>query len=297
MDDTGEAAHLARDEVRRRIAGDLLDLVAEPLHRPVRVTRAAIDDARDVGHQRAQQHLAGAQPRRPQPADDTRGQHLGLERDPHDVIGTGVQRRTQLRRGLQRCSQDDVHGRQQRIAAKRAHQRATARDIGDHDLRRMTRNRAERLRDVGDLHDRQPGLRQHRPRVRADMTDADHHDRRAVARHSSNDRIAPRATDVAPAPRGRPLDLRPDACHRDDRNRSRHRRATPHGGRPGEHPHERTRPRGGASPPAQPCPCRCALRRTAVRAARSSRGASAPLTAATGRLSRSAISAWLNCPK
>ena len=239
MDDTGEAPHPARDEIRRRVTGDLLDLAAEPLHRPIRVTRTAIDDARNVGHQRAQQHLAGTQPRRPQAAADTRGQHLGLERDPHHVIGAGVQRRTQLGGGLERRGQDDVHGRQPRIAAKRAHQRAAARDIGDHDLRRMTGNRSERLRHVVDGHDRQPGLRQHRPRIRADIADADHHDRRAAARHAVQrpDR-APRDRS-APAPRGRPLDLGPAARHRDDRNRSRPRRATSHGGRPGERPHGR----------------------------------------------------------
>jgi len=40
------------DEVLRRIARDALDLVADQVHRPIRVERAAVDRARDVLRER-----------------------------------------------------------------------------------------------------------------------------------------------------------------------------------------------------------------------------------------------------
>jgi hypothetical protein len=49
MDDTRERAHAAADELGGRVAGDGLDLVAQELHGPVAVGRAAVDGPGHVG--------------------------------------------------------------------------------------------------------------------------------------------------------------------------------------------------------------------------------------------------------
>jgi len=60
MDDAGKRPHRVADEVAGGIAGDRLDLVAQPVHRPIAVARAPIQGTRDVVHHRAQQRLVGA---------------------------------------------------------------------------------------------------------------------------------------------------------------------------------------------------------------------------------------------
>jgi hypothetical protein len=58
MDDAGEGADTVADEVRGRIAGDLLDRIAHELHRPLGIVRAAEDGAGDVGDERPEAFLA-----------------------------------------------------------------------------------------------------------------------------------------------------------------------------------------------------------------------------------------------
>ena len=61
MDDRVVAANLVVDEVARRIADEILDLAAHELDRPCRVVSAAIDDAGDVGDNRAEALLGVTQ--------------------------------------------------------------------------------------------------------------------------------------------------------------------------------------------------------------------------------------------
>ena len=65
MDHARKRALRAGDEVVRGVTGDPLDLVADPLHRPVRVARAAVHGAGDIRDERAHQRVAGAQASRP----------------------------------------------------------------------------------------------------------------------------------------------------------------------------------------------------------------------------------------
>ena len=58
VDDAGETPYAVLDEVRRRIPGDALDLVADHRHRPVAVECAAIDRARDVRDERSKLDIA-----------------------------------------------------------------------------------------------------------------------------------------------------------------------------------------------------------------------------------------------
>ena len=62
--DAQQGAAPALDEVRRRVARDALDLVADELDGVAAVPRRAVQDAGDVGHQRAQQVVARAVARR-----------------------------------------------------------------------------------------------------------------------------------------------------------------------------------------------------------------------------------------
>ncbi len=54
VDDARERSLLVPDEVRGRIAGDLLDRLADEVHRPVGVQLAAEDDARHIRDERAE---------------------------------------------------------------------------------------------------------------------------------------------------------------------------------------------------------------------------------------------------
>ena len=58
MDDAGERPHAVVDEVRRWITDELLDRVAQELHRPVGVDVAAEDGPRDVADEPAEPGLA-----------------------------------------------------------------------------------------------------------------------------------------------------------------------------------------------------------------------------------------------
>ena len=64
---------------------------------PVRIADAAIQRAGDVGHQRPQQRLVGAQTCRAQASRHARREHLRFERYADHVIGSGVERVAQLR--------------------------------------------------------------------------------------------------------------------------------------------------------------------------------------------------------
>ena len=61
MDDRCERPHAAPDEVRRRVARDRLDVVADELHVPVGVEVAPVHGARDVRQQGPEPFLAVAQ--------------------------------------------------------------------------------------------------------------------------------------------------------------------------------------------------------------------------------------------
>ena len=92
MDDAHDRPLRARDEVLRRVARDPLDLVADQRERVVGVPRRAVDRARDVDHQRAQQRVVGALLRRAH-AGARAGEQLGAREGPGQVVvGAGVQR-------------------------------------------------------------------------------------------------------------------------------------------------------------------------------------------------------------
>ena len=69
VDDAPERAARALDEVRRRIAGDPLDLVADHRHRPVGVERAAIDGAGNVRDDGGQLPVALVRLHAPRPTE------------------------------------------------------------------------------------------------------------------------------------------------------------------------------------------------------------------------------------
>ncbi len=58
VDDAGEGSGTVPNEVRRRMAGDALDLIADQCHRPVVVERAAIDRTGHVGDDRGKLDIA-----------------------------------------------------------------------------------------------------------------------------------------------------------------------------------------------------------------------------------------------
>ena len=187
MDHARERPHAVVDEVARRVAGDRLDLVADPVHRPVRVVSAAVHGTGDVPHQRAQPRLARPPLRRPEPGRDAREQDLRLERDAEDVVRPRVDRRAHLVRGAERGADHDVRRRELGLRAEPPRQpRAFAR-IGEHDVRAMLRERARRIIGRRDVEDRQTGARQHsrrRPRVPVE-THEQHRSRAAVPAGSS----------------------------------------------------------------------------------------------------------------
>ena len=92
MDDAPERALLAGDEVRRRIARDPLDLVADQLEREVRVPCRAVDGARHVDHQRAHDRVVGALLGGAQAGARPREQLGAGERAVQVVVGAGVER-------------------------------------------------------------------------------------------------------------------------------------------------------------------------------------------------------------
>ena len=82
----------AGDEVRGRVAGDPLDLVADQLEREVGVPGRAVDRAGHVGHQRAHERVVGALLGGAQ-AGARPGEQLGArERAVQVVVGAGVER-------------------------------------------------------------------------------------------------------------------------------------------------------------------------------------------------------------
>ena len=92
VDDAHQRPLGAGDEVRRRVAGDALDLVADQREREVRVPGRAVDRARDVDHQRAQERVVGALLGRVH-AGARAGEQLGAgERALDVVVGARVQR-------------------------------------------------------------------------------------------------------------------------------------------------------------------------------------------------------------
>ena len=93
VDDAHQRPLGAGDEVRRRVAGDALDLVADQREREVGVPGRAVDRARDVDHQRAQQRVVGALLGGAH-AGARAGEQLGAgERALDVVVGAGLQRR------------------------------------------------------------------------------------------------------------------------------------------------------------------------------------------------------------
>ena len=225
MLDARERPHRAADEVARGVAGHHLDLVAQPLHRPVEIARTAIEGAGDVVDQRAQQRLAGPQPRRAQSRRDAHGEHLRLERDAHDVIRSRVQRIAQhIRRG-EIGSDDDVDGGELGPRAHRARQRRRLPHAGHHDLGGAFGHRAERLGRRGESQDAEPGGGELGPRRVAELLQSEHEhvvpwldeagQRAGTARVGTR---GPRAPTRFTPPRGPPV-----VRHRDDHRTGRRR--------------------------------------------------------------------------
>ena len=101
VDDAHQRAPRAGDEVGRRVAGDALDLVADQRQRVVRMPGGAVDRARDVDHQRAQQRVVGALLGGAH-ARSGAGEQLGArERALDVVVGAGLEHR-RPRRGCRR---------------------------------------------------------------------------------------------------------------------------------------------------------------------------------------------------
>ena len=161
VDDAPQRALLAGDEVRRRVAGDALDLVADQLDREVRVPGRAVDRAGDVDHQRAHQRVVGALLRGAQ-AGAGAGQQLGArERPVQVVVGAGVER------GVRRALVGGDGERQQpcllelRVGAQRAadarHVEPGGLAVDDHEIGVVLGERGLCRLDVADGPDRVPG--------------------------------------------------------------------------------------------------------------------------------------------
>ena len=156
------------------IAGDRLDLVAQPVHRPIAVARAAIQGTGDVVHHRAQQRLVGAQARGAQSRRDAGHQDLGLERHAHHVVGSGVERSTQLIGRIQRGRHDDV-GRGQFGLAREPPASVTAAD-GAPAITTGIGTSGQRAQGAGDVIrplEADPGVHQHGPAVVMKLLQAD----------------------------------------------------------------------------------------------------------------------------
>ena len=93
VDDARQRPLRAGDEVRRRIARDPLDLVADQLQPVSGVPGGAVDRAGDVDHQRAHQRVVRALLRRPEAGAGAREQLAAGERAVQVVVGARVQRR------------------------------------------------------------------------------------------------------------------------------------------------------------------------------------------------------------
>ena len=145
------------DEVARRVADDVHDLVAQPLHRPVEVARAAVDRARDGVDERAQHRLARPQPRGAQAGGDAHRQHLGLERHAHHVVGARVERGAQLVGRVEVHAHDDVHVGEVGQRAGGLDQDRALVGVGEHDLRGAGGDERDRLGRLGHAVERQPG--------------------------------------------------------------------------------------------------------------------------------------------
>jgi hypothetical protein len=120
MDDREDRAVRAGQEVGRRVARDALDLVADQLERVPGVPGGAVDRARHVDHQRAQQGVVGALLGGAQ-AGPGAGQQLGArERAVQVVVGARVERR--VGRPAPRLDGDGQHPRllEARVLAQRA---------------------------------------------------------------------------------------------------------------------------------------------------------------------------------
>ena len=155
-----ERAHRVVDEVARGVADDLLDLVAQPLHRPVAVAQAAVDGARDAVDERAQHRLARPQARGAQAGRHAQGEHLGLERHAHDVIGAGVQRGAKLVGRLEVDEHDhvDVGHLGQRAGGLDQHRPLPG--VGEHDLGTAAVDQRDRLGRLGHAQQLEAGIRE-----------------------------------------------------------------------------------------------------------------------------------------
>ena len=105
MDERHVRADAVLDEVRGRIAGDPLDLVADEVHRPVRVERAPVDRARDVARQRPEQRRRVRRHERlghGARLDDPRPR-MGVSRGPPPRVTRDVTRRGSRCRYLRRA--------------------------------------------------------------------------------------------------------------------------------------------------------------------------------------------------
>ena len=93
MDDAEDRALGGRQEARRRVARDPLDLVADHLQHEVRVPAGAVDRAGDVLHQGPQQPVVTALLRGAQPRPRSRDQLRARERPVQVVVGARVEHR------------------------------------------------------------------------------------------------------------------------------------------------------------------------------------------------------------
>ena len=179
--DARERADRVADEVGGRVAGHRLDLVAQPLHRPVAVAGAAVDRARDAVDQRAQHRVVGPQAGGAQARRDAQDQHVGVERDAHDVVRPCVERIAQLVGRVEVDARDDVDARQLGPRPHGADQVRAVLRVDEHDLRRALLDDADGRAGIAGAQDAEAGREQHLPCRVADHVEADQQHRVALA--------------------------------------------------------------------------------------------------------------------
>ena len=174
MDDAQQRAPRAGDEVRRQVARDALDLVADELDDVPGVPRRAIDGSRDVEHQRPHEPVVGALARRAQAGAGAREQLAARERPVQVVVGAGGEGRV----GPAPLRGDGQHPRsvEARVGVQRAAEigrvEAARVAVDDDEVGRLLAQRRQRGLRVGRHARRVPGRAQ--PRVDLALGGADH---------------------------------------------------------------------------------------------------------------------------
>jgi hypothetical protein len=174
MDDAQQRAPRAGHEVRRQVARDALDLVADELHHVPGVPRRAVDRTGDVEHQRPHEPIVGALARRAQAGPGAGEQLAARERPVQVVVGAGGERRV----GPAALRGDGQHPRavEARVgvqgAAEVGRVEAARIAVDDDQIGRRLAQRRQRGLRVGRHARRVPGRAQ--PRVDLALGGADH---------------------------------------------------------------------------------------------------------------------------